>query len=430
MRRTLSTLLLTLVLVMTGCRAGTVASDASGRVARSRLQHDLAPAADADDVRLLTSANSEFAVDLYGALRRSEGNLFFSPHSIAQALAMTYAGAEGETERQMREVMRLELLGDKVHPAYNALGLALASRAEQTGEYEGTGFRLHVANALWAQQGKEFRTELLDLLASQYDAGVRLVDYVQAAEKARGTINAWVADQTEGHIRDLIPAGALNELTRLVLTNAIYFQASWREPFNPARTTEAFFFPPDGSKVTVPMMRQEERLRYVQSAGYRAVELPYISSSLVMTIIVPDPGRFDAFQGALDGEQLGAILASLDSYALLDLGVPRFHCESAFSLREALGALGMKDAFEPGIANFSGMDGSRDLFVSEVVHKAFVDVSEAGTEAAAATAVVAPAGAMPEQPIPMIVDQPFLFLIRDVDTGAILFMGRVIDPTR
>ncbi len=429
MKRTLCIVLLALTTAVAGCAPGSVLSRPATDLARSDLPRQVEPEADEHDVRLLAAGNAAFALDLYAALRGQPGNLFFSPHSIAQALAMTYAGAAGETERQMREVLRFDLLDERVHPAWNALDLALASRAEDLGHAEGTGFTLHTANALWGQTGYAFRAEFLDTLAAHYDAGMRLVDYVSAAEEARQTINAWVSEETEGRIQDLIPEGALNEITRLVLTNATYFYASWQDPFRVENTSDGKFFALDGDEVWVSMMRRQGHYRYVHSAGYRAIEIPYIGNALVMTVIVPDADRFEAFQAGLDAEQLQAIVGSLDTSELVDLAFPRFRCESAFSLGETLQALGMTDAFAYGPANFAGMDGTRDLFISDVVHKAFVDVNEEGTEAAAATAVIVAAGAAaPSRPVNMTIDRPFIYLIRDRGTGEVLFIGRVLNP--
>ncbi len=431
MHRTLPVLLIALAVTVAGCSGGGVATHAGGQVTRSRLAREEAPAADQADLSLLATAGTQFAVGLYAALRGEEGNLFFSPYSIAQALAMVYAGAEGETKRQMTTALGLELLGGRVHPAFNALDRALAGRSAELGNYEGTGFALRVANALWAQQGRQFRSEYLDLLATQYDAGVRLVDYEREPAAARDAINGWVAEQTEGRTAELIPEGALDALTRLVLVNTITFNASWQDPFSSARTVDALFFPREGAEVRVPMMRREARLRFAQSAGYRAVDIPYLGEGLVMTIILPDPGRFEAFQGALTADQLTAVLAGLQEYTVVDLGLPRFACRSGFSLAEPLQALGMTDAFQVGTANLSGIDGTRQLFIDDVVHEATIDVSEDGTEASAASAVLVAAGMAPEpeMPVTFLVDRPFLYLIRDTGTGAILFMGRVLDPT-
>ena len=427
MRRTLTALLLVATL-LAGCGpAGSVISRAASDLARSELPRQMDPAADADDVRLLAQANAAFALDLYAALRSQPGNLFFSPHSIAQALAMTYAGAAGETERQMREVLHYDLLADRVHPAWNALDLALASRAGDLGGQEGTGFSLHTANALWGQAGYEFRPEFLDTLAANYDAGMRLVDYVAAAEEARRTINAWVSEETEGRIEHLIPEDALSEVTRLVLTNAIYFNASWQDPFRPDKTSDGKFFALDGEEVWVSMMRRQGHYRYVHSAGYRAIEIPYIGRELAMTVIVPDAGRFEAFQAGFDADQWQAIAASLDTSVLVDLALPSSAASpSSRCVRRSGGRDHRRLFLRPGQL-------FRDGRHAGPVHlrggaQGVRGRERGGDGAAAATAVMVAAGGVPLQPVNMTIDRPFIYLIRDRDTGAVLFIGRVLNP--
>jgi len=250
---------------------------------------------------------------------------------------------------------------------------------------------------------------------------------VRAPEEARVTINEWVSEQTEGRIKDLIPPGAIDALTRLVLTNAIYFNAAWSRPFEEERTEDAPFYRLDGSQVTVPMMRQVESFGYATGEGYQAVELPYDGHELSMVILVPKEGEFETFEAALDVQRLEAILQDL-RYTQVALSMPKFEIESSFSLVDALAAMGMPVAFSDE-ADFSGMTGSRDLTISDVVHKAFVSVDEAGTEAAAATAVIMKLTSAPMEPVEMRIDRPFLFAIRDLQTGALLFVGRVVDPS-
>jgi len=254
-----------------------------------------------------------------------------------------------------------------------------------------------------------------------------LLDFASALEESRVTINNWVSEQTEGRIEDLIPQGALDPLTVLVLTNAIYFNAAWAEPFEEKLTEEGTFHLLDGGEVTVPMMRQTKSFGYAEGEGYQAVELPYDGWELSMVILLPQAGEFESFEGALDAGRVDGIVDDL-VHRQVALTMPKFEFESGFSLKDALAALGMPDAFT-GAADFSGMTGERDLFISEVLHKAFVSVDEAGTEAAAATAVVMTKMGMPEEPVEVSMDRPFIFLIRDVETGAILFVGRVIDPS-
>jgi len=340
---------------------------------------------------------------------------------------MTYAGARAETEQQMADALHYTLPQERLHAAFNALDQALASRGEGAQGKDGEGFRLHVANAIWGQKDYTFLDAYLDVLALNYGAGLRLVDFVRAPEEARVTINEWVSEQTEGRIKDLIPPGAIDALTRLVLTNAIYFNAAWSRPFEEERTEDAPFYRLDGSQVTVPMMRQVESFGYATGEGYQAVELPYDGHELSMVILVPKEGEFETFEAALDVQRLEAILQDL-RYTQVALSMPKFEIESSFSLVDALAAMGMPVAFSDE-ADFSGMTGSRDLTISDVVHKAFVSVDEAGTEAAAATAVIMKLTSAPMEPVEMRIDRPFLFAIRDLQTGALLFVGRVVDPS-
>jgi serpin B len=380
-----------------------------------------------EEVSDLVAGNTAFALDLYQVLRQQAGNLFYSPYSLSLALAMTYAGARGETEAQMAEAMHYTLPQARLHPAFAALSEALASRGEGAAGREGEGFRLNVANALWGQEDYAFLASFLDLLDRAYGAGLRRVDFVQAPEEARRTINDWVAEQTEDRITDLIPDGVIDTLTRLVLTNAIYFNAAWAEPFDEGMTQEGPFYLLDGGQVAVPMMRQTTSLGYASDSGYQVVELPYDGHELSMVILLPDAGEFEAFEASLDAPTLEAILDTR-AYQQVALSMPSFEFSAKFRLDDALSALGMVDAFTEA-ADFSGMTGSRELFLSAVLHQAFVSVDEAGTEAAAATAVVAKLTAAPTEPVVVTVDRPFLFLIRDLETGAVLFLGRVVDPS-
>jgi serpin B len=383
--------------------------------------------ASAGEVAELVAGNTAFALDLHQVLRQQDGNLFYSPYSLSLALAMTYAGARGETEAQMADAMHYTLSQARLHPAFAALSQALASRGEGAAGREGEGFRLNVANALWGQEGYDFLAEFLDVVDRAYGAGLRRVDYVGAPDEARQTINDWVANETEDRIRDLIPEGVIDALTRLVLTNAIYFNAAWAEPFEEDMTRDGPFHLLDGDQVSVPLMHGTSSFGYARGQGYQAVELPYDGHQLSMVILLPDAGEFEAFEATLDAPALETVLDGL-AYESVALAMPRFEFSAKFRLEEALAALGMVDAFT-GAADFSGMTGNRDLFLSAVVHQAFVSVDEAGTEAAAATAVVASLTAAPAEPLEVTVDRPFLFLIRDLETGAVLFLGRVLDPS-
>jgi serpin B len=371
-----------------------------------------------------------FAFELYQYLKddAGEANLFFSPYSISVALAMTYAGARGGTEQQMADTLHFTLPQGQVHPAFNWLDLALASRGEGAKGKDFRGFRLHIANAIWGQSGYKFLDTFLDTLAVNYGAGLGLLDFASDPEASRLTINDWVSDQTEGRIEEMVPRGAIGPLTRLILTNAIYFNAAWAEPFERSQTKDGAFHLLDGSQVTVPMMWNSDSYGYAEGKRYQAVELPYDDRELSMVILLPKAGRFKRIEDSLDADRVDAILGKLE-HQQVALTLPKFEFESEFGLSDALAALGMPDAFSMG-ADFSGMDGTSELFIHGIVHKAFVSVNEEGTEAAAATAVTEAPGATPTppEPIEVTVDRPFLFLIRDLETGALLFVGRVVNP--
>ena len=393
-----------------------------------------APSATDTEISNLVSGNSAFAFDLYRALGAAEGNLFYSPYSISLALAMTYAGARGETERQMAETLHFLLPQDRMHPAFNDLALQLASRGGGQQGRDDEGFRLEIANAVWGQRGYEFLEPFLDVLAENYGAGVRPIDFRGAPEESRLTINEWVADRTEDRIRDLVPPDAIDTLTRLVLTNAVYFNAGWANPFHESQTKIDRFHLLDGGRVDVPMMTVDEEFPYAGGDGYQAVELPYKGDGMSMVILVPDLGRFREFEESLDAALVDRILGAMERARVL-LTMPRFEFESQFEMAETLAEMGMANAFDEGASDLSGMDGRSCvagdvpcLFILDVIHKAFVSVNERGTEAAAATGVIVQLEServdKPKRVV-LWVDRPFLFLIRDLATNTILFFGRV-----
>jgi serpin B len=425
MYKTLRTLLVALILLgIVGCRQRSAFS--SARSAKPRATEVDVPGA---DLTTLAGGNQAFAFDLYRALSKQEGNLFFSPYSISLALGMAYAGARGGTEEEMAGALHFTLPQDRLHPAFSGLDLQLASRGEGAEGKDEGGFRLNIVNAIWGQKDYDFLAEFLDVLAVNYGAGLRLLDFRTAAEAARVTINEWVAEQTEDRIQDLIPPGAINAMTRLVLTNAIYFNAAWQEPFSEPATRDEPFYLLDGNSVSVPMMLQTEEFGYAAGDGYQAVELHYDGRELSMVILLPNEGGFETFERSLTAEVVNHSVKNLSRRKLV-LAMPKFEFDSGFSLSQALMTLGMPSAFS-ATADFSGMTGDRDLFISDVIHKAFVSVDEEGTEAAAATAVVMAELAAPpekEEPLAVTIDRPFMFLIRDIRTGSVLFVGRVLNP--
>jgi serpin B len=379
------------------------------------------------DLSDLVAGNSAFAFDLYQAISENEGNLFYSPYSISLALAMTYAGARSDTELQMADTLNFTLPQDRLHPAFNALDLELASRGEGAEGKDEKGFRLNIVNETWGQEDYKFMDQFLDVLAENYGAGMRLLDFINAPEESRITINDWVSDQTEGKIEDLIPSGVIDAMTRLVLTNAIYFNAAWLYPFSEEVTDDGTFHLLNDSEITVPMMMQTESFGYAEGEGYKAVEMLYDGRELSMVILLPEIGLFREFEESIDADLLEEIINDLQ-YRQVALSMPKFEFESDYSLVEYLSEMGMPIAFS-GAADFSGMTGNRDLFIGEILHKAFVSVDEAGTEAAAATAVVMELTAAPEEPIEVRINSPFVFMIRDIETGSILFIGRVMNPS-
>jgi len=399
----------------------------SGEELKSDKPYDTSPDVSITNLETLVSGNSAFAFDLYQELIKEGGNIFYSPYSISLALAMTYAGAEGETEQQMAEVLHFILEDKDLHAAFNKLALELASRGEGAEGKDGEGFRLNIVNAIWGQKDYKFLSEFLDILAENYDAGLRILDFINEPEESRITINDWVSEQTEGRIEDLIPQGDIDTLTRLVLTNAIYFNAAWRYQFEEDDTYDDTFYLLDGSEITVPMMHQTEHLGYTEGDGYQVVELPYDTGELSMVIILPEEGNFEAFESSLDAGLVDEIIGDIENTSVI-LTMPKFEFKSEFSLKDALEAMGMPIAFSMA-ADFSGMTDEDSLFIRDVVHKAFVSVDEEGTEAAAASAVyVVVAGISPEQP-EITVDHPFIFLIRGIQTNTILFIGRVVNPS-
>ncbi len=377
----------------------------------------------------LAEGNNAFAVDLYQQLSSLKGNLFYSPYSISSALAMTYAGAEGNTAREMAAVFHFLENDGQLHAGFNALAQYLEGLAElDIPNDQGDPFQLNIANSIWGQKDFQFEESFLDTLAVNYGAGLRLLDYIQAPEESRLTINSWVSDQTKEKIRDLIPEGAVTTDTRLVLSNAIYFKATWMEPFEESLTENGIFYGLDGEELDVPMMRlgSDASLPYYQGEGFQAVALPYLGGQVSMLVLMPDEGSFKDFEGGFSSRELENIISEM-TYAPVQLIFPKFEFETEISLAKILAAMGMPEAFS-GAADFSGMTGDKDLFISDVFHKAYIGVDEEGTEAAAATAVIMKLTSAPENPIQLTVDRPFLFAIRDHQTNSILFMGRVVSP--
>lgn len=374
------------------------------------------------NVEALVRGNNDFGLTLYQHLAAKDGNLFLSPYSISNAFAMTYAGARGNTAAEMKATLRFNLGDEQLHPAFRNLITHL------DGDGKPRPFQLTVANRLWGQKDYGFLPGFTKIGQDYYGAGLQEVDYIGATEEARQTINAWVEKQTRDKIKNLIPPGVLNDLSRLVLTNAIYFKAPWLSPFEPKATKPATFHLADGKTVQAPMMHaSNERLQYADHGTFSLVEVPYEGRQQSMIVLLPrkNDGLRD-LEKQVTAANLEKWVAKSSTY-LVDLKLPKFKITAEFKLNDVLKQMGMKDAFVFGKADFTGMATREKLYITAVLHKAFVDVNEAGTEAAASTAIVIGTRSLPPS-ANFHADHPFLFLIRDNQSGSILFVGRVSNP--
>lgn len=423
------------LLLAVGCGSSVQPSGGNGNpsggaIARSSLQHDDNPQVADAAYQALITGNSDFAFDLYSQLTKSDdGNVIMSPISATVALAMTYAGARGETATQMAQALHFNLSQQKLHPALNKLSMELASRnvAQHKTDEGDKSLRLDLVNATWAQRGYQFNEPFLDTLAVNYDAGVRLLDFETNPDGSRQTINNWVSDNTEGKITKLIPKGEIDGSTRLVLTNALYFYGSWVYPFDKSLTADAAFHPLTGSDVQVPTMQETETLSYAEGPDYQVVDLPYDGGKVSMRIVLPAQGHFSEVRQGMSTSWMQGVDQAMQA-ADVSVSLPKFKFDwGTTSLKPALKAMGMTDAFGYPAADFSGMEPKRELYIADVLQKAFVGVDESGTEAAAATAVIMNAGAAPMQPKDFTANRPFLFFIRD-DSGTLLFVGQVTNP--
>lgn len=387
-----------------------------------------------DGAEMIINGNTAFALDLYAQLKAEEGNLFFSPYSISTALAMTYAGAKGETEKQIAKTLHFPVVpyfdSDPFQRGYCNLIKQLNAQG-QKGDYQ-----LLIANALWAQKDYPFRNipegfeSFLGWVESCYKARVENVDFVNETEQARQKINGWVEDKTNEKIKNLIPKGALNALTRLVLTNAIYFKGDWAEQFDKDDTREQDFYVSPDKTIKTPLMFQKSEFKYGQADTLQMLELPYKGDDLSMLVLLPKAkDGLAELEKQLTADNLTAWQTKMRKREV-EVSLPKFKMTSQFGLAGTLKAMGMPDAFDVNKADFSGMTGNKDLFISDVIHKAFVEVNEEGTEAAVAISAVMETLSMPAPPPVFRADHPFVFLIKDNNTGSILFIGRVADPTK
>jgi serpin B len=384
-----------------------------------------------EDTEAVANANNRFAFDLYSRLAKAQeytgSNLFFSPFSLSSALAITYEGAKGKTADEIRSVFYFP-----ENDTGRRLGFAGLNAGINSGD---PSYSLHTANALWAERTYPFLTEYVGTAEHYYSAKTTNLDFKGHPEDSRITINTWVEDKTEDRIRDLIPAGVIDPMTRLVITNAIYFKGDWVKQFDKNKTADTEFRTAPGKTVTIPMMQQTDEgavYLYAENSDLQMLSMPYehtTGKELSMIILLPKADDLTTTEAFLNADTLSALQQAATSRRVM-VYFPKYTLETKYSLPDTLGAMGMPTAFT-GNADFSGMDGTKDLLISDVIHQAFVDINEEGTEAAAATAVVMKLVAAPANPEPVPVfraDHPFIFLIQDDETGSILFMGRVVNP--
>jgi serpin B len=398
--------------------------------AESKKPREVAPQASPQDIDALSAGNTEFAVDLYKKLCIGTDNVAFSPYSISLGMAMVYAGARGETEKQIASTFHFTLPQEKLAKTFNNVDLALTDLGNLHKVLE-----LKVADSLWKQKGTQLLPEFLDTLAVNYGVGVHLVDFKNNPDKSVRQINEWVSKETEDKIADVVPPGAIQDSTGIVLVNAIYFKADWYEKFERKDTHNDEFHLIDGSTVKANLMDKTTGPGYAEGDGWQAASIPYLTlfddKPASMIIILPEEARFNEIQDSLDESKITGIISSLRE-RLVHIILPVFKIESSFNLKEALTGLGMTEPFSQE-ADFSGMDGQKLLYIQDVLQKAYIYVDEEGTEAAAATAISMPFAAIAEpgeQPIEFIANHPFIFLIREKATGTILFMGRVMNPNQ
>lgn len=368
---------------------------------------------------------NEFAIDLYQKLAGMEGNLVYSPYSIYQAFLMVYAGADGATKAEIADALDFDNeYGDRIHQFAAALNQVLTTRPEYL-DKNAQPLEFNNANSLWLQEDFEVSQIFIDQLTVNYNAGLQLVDFSKP-EDARQAINLWVAAQTNDKIKDLLPEGALNDLTRMVIANAIYFKAAWSNQFNETNTENLPFYLLDGSEKEVEMMQNDFNGKAMSNDLFQAVTLPYEGGNYAMTMIMPF-GNFNDFEQKLD-DDLDDIFEAMAVNASIRISFPKFKTESSFSLVDQLKALGMIKVFEAGEADLSKINGQKDLYVSDAIHKAIIEVNEKGTEAAASTILSITTTSLPTQSFDLNFDHPFIYVIHETTTNAIIFMGRVVEP--
>jgi serpin B len=403
---------------LTGLACGSPPVRDSGAAAPATPRADTARAATAADARPINA----LACDLYGRLRATPGNLVFSPLSVSAAMGLTYTGAGGTTRTEMQSALHLPADDASAYGGYRALFADLDRRAAAGGA------RWTLANRLWVQKDFALLPAYLEVTRESFGSEAGTLDFRRAPEPARATMNDWVEEQTAQRIPDLFPPGSVTPATRLVLANAVYFKGFWQERFDPALTQPAPFHVTASASKQTPMMHRTKTFRLAHLAWGRALEISYRRDEIALVVLLPDEvDGLRGLEGRLHPDSLAAWTAALRPREVR-LGLPRLKATSQFALNGALAALGMPTAFSDA-ADFSGLTGRRDLFISLVVHKAFVEINEEGTEAAAATGAIMEATSIGPGPEEFLADRPFLFLLRDRASGCVLFLGRVADPS-
>ncbi len=365
----------------------------------------------------VVNATTQFAFDLYSEFKDKEENIFFSPYSMSVLLAMIYEGARGQTEEEMGSVLYFPEDNDTRRSDFVNIYTQINKKDKE--------YTLHTANALWAHENYQFLEEYLNLIEQYYGGKATNLDFIGETEKSRETINAWVEEQTSNKIKDLIQKGDIDQMTRLVLTNAIYFKSNWVKQFDENNTWEQDFKINSEKTVKVPMMSLTENFNYAETDELQILEMPYESEELSMHILLPKADNLDSIEASISLEKLNEWKNNFTEQEVY-ISIPKFKFETKYYMAETLKEMGMSTAFSSG-ADFSGMDGTNNLFISSVIHQAFIEVNEEGTEAAAATGGVMVISA---PSISFYANHPFIFIIQDRESGNILFLGRVIDPTK
>jgi len=421
-----------------GCSssASPASSSSTGTVVATTATRDLSPKVGSGDETTLVAGNTDFAFSLYHGLSTAPGgsttgNLFYSPYSVSLALAMTYNGAHGATATQIAAAMGFTQELATLNPAFDKLDLAIETVPANATGADGAPFAINLADSLWGDQTVTFSPTFVSTLATDYGASLRTVDFVHQPTEAEASINAWVASKTNDKIDPLLGKDAITSATRFVIVNAVYFDAAWQTQFDKKQTTTGTFTRADDTTVQAPRMSSSDAATaYMKGSNYQAVELPYVGNTTSMIIVLPDTGAYAAVEAGLSGKLMDDVTSGLSGGYGIQLQMPSFKIHGGtVSLVPELKALGMTDAFDPSTADFTAMIPAGGIFIGDVLHQAFVDVDESGTEAAAATAVIGVGTAAPSKQVTVTVDHSFFFFIRDVASNSILFVGREDDPT-